>query len=215
MSAHRTDALIERLAADAAPVRPLPPPIRRALTTLAGAITLGGVAILLWGDARPLLARSAGREGMMALEMAAAVATAMLAVTGAFFLSIPGGSRRWLLAPLPAFAAWLGLSGLGCYRDLASSGADGASGSHGMDCLVFILTAGALTGIPLLWRLARARPIDPVPVAALGGLGSAALAASVLQFFHPVAVTFLDLAIHFAAVVVLVAAAALAGRRNL
>jgi hypothetical protein len=215
VSAHRTDALIERLAADAAPVRPLPPPIRRALTTLAGAMALGGVAILLWGDARPLLARSAGREGMMALEMAAAVATAMLAVTGAFFLSIPGGSRRWLLAPLPAFAAWLGLSGLGCYRDFASSGGGGGSGGHGMDCLVFILSAGALVGIPLLWRLGRARPIDPVPVAALGGLGSAALAASVLQFFHPVAVTFLDLAIHFAAVVVLVGAAALAGRRNL
>lgn len=215
MTAKPTDALIERLAADAAPVRPLPAPLRRTATSLAAALALAGLAIFLWGDARPLLARNAGREGLMALELAAAIATAILAVAGAFFLSIPGGSRRWLLAPLPALAAWVGLSGLGCYRDLIAGGQRAEAAGHGIDCLIFILLAGALAGIPLLWRLARARPIDPLPVAALGGLGSAALAASVLQFFHPVAITFLDLAVHFAAVLALVGAAALVGRRNL
>ena len=32
------------------------------------------------------------------------LATGVLAVLGAFFVSIPGRSRLWLLAPLPSFS---------------------------------------------------------------------------------------------------------------
>jgi hypothetical protein len=67
----------------------------------------------------------------------------------------------------------------------------------------------------LLWLLARARPIEPVPVALTAGLGIAALAAFLLQFFHPFAVTFLDLATHLAAVLLVVGAATLFNRRAL
>ena len=52
----------------------------------------------------------------------------------------------------------------------------------------------------LFWMLRRARPIAPLPVAALGTLGVAATAAFMLQFFHPFDVTVIDLALHLAAV---------------
>jgi uncharacterized membrane protein len=61
--------------------------------------------------------------------------------------------------------------------------------------------------------LSRAAPIDPLPVALLGGLGVAAIAAFLLQFFHPFAVTFVDLGIHLIAILLVVAVTGLLQRR--
>jgi len=54
--------------------------------------------------------------------------------------------------------------------------------------------------VVLFWMLRRARPMDPLPVAATGTLGVAATAAFILEFFHPFDVTVIDLALHLAAV---------------
>jgi hypothetical protein len=212
MSDRRTEALIEAIAADARPVRPLAPPLARALTLLVPLALLGGLAIYLFADLSGLIRRYSGRESMMVLEMAAMLATGLLGVTGAFFLSIPGRSRLWLWAPLPTFAAWVALSGAGCWMALGTSR---AAGKAGMDCLYFILAVSLLLGAPLVWRLSRASPIEPVRVALLGGLGIAALSAFLLQFFHPFTITFLDLGVHFLAVAIVIGAMALAARRTL
>lgn len=212
MSGRSTDALIEELAREAGPVTPLASPLRRALSTLA-ALGIGGAAlVLLGGDFDGLLARYGDRPAMMWLEMAAMLLTALLAVVGAFFVAVPGRSRRWLLAPLAPFAAWLALSGLGCVRDLGRPGPGIWAWGHSTDCLTFIVGASLIVGGPLLWRLSRARPIDPLPVALLGGLGAAALSALLLQFFHPFALTVVDLAVHFGAVLLVMLLAALARR---
>lgn len=215
MSERSTEALVAALAHEARAVEPLAPPGRRALATLAG-LALGAVLlVLVAGDVDGLLGRYAGQERLMLLEMAAMLLTALLAVIAAFHLAVPGRSRRWLVAPLPAFAAWLALSGLGCVRDLGRLGPGGWAWGHGGDCLIFILGAGIVIGAPLLWRLSRARPIDPLPVALAGGLGAAALAALLLQFFHPFALTVIDLGIHFGAVLLVMLLAALSRRRTL
>lgn len=212
MTARPTDRLIDLLSADAAPVRPLRSPMRRALATLALLAALGVLAILLLPHSNPLAMRGAGEEAQAGMELAAMLATGTLAVVGAFHLSIPGRSRRWLALPLLPFAAWLILSGVGCYRDLIRHGSSGLELGHGAACLVFILGASLLLGAPLLWRLSRAAPIDPLPVAALGGLGAAAFSAFLLQFFHPFAVTFLDLAIHLVAIAIVIGLTALLRR---
>ncbi len=208
MSRPDTDALIAALGAEAVPVRPLRPPLTRALIALAAIALFGAAAVLLLSNGKLLVPVGAAGPAMSALELAATLATGVLAIIGAFFLSVPGRSRRWALAPIAPAALWIGLSGLGCYRDLLRTGSTGLEIGHSGDCLVFIVGASLLIGLPLLWRLSRARPIDPLPVALLGGLGTAALAALLLQFFHPFAVTFVDLGFHLAAVMTVVALAA-------
>ncbi|MDP9414725.1 MAG: NrsF family protein [Pseudomonadota bacterium] len=215
MSGRSTEELISALASKAQPVKPLAPPLKRALATIAILAALAAAAILLFSKWPHLLLRYAGREHFMVLEMAATLATGALAVTGAFFLSIPGRSKRWLLAPIIPFLAWLTLSGLGCYDHLITNGRSGWQLGSSVDCLLFIGAASLVLSLPLVWRVSRARPVDPVPVALLTGLGAAAFSAFLLQFFHPSAVTFLDLAVHMAAIVMVIAAMALLNRRAL
>ncbi len=215
MSGRSTEELIAALASEAQPVKPLAPPLKRALATLAMLAALAAAAILLLSDWSLLLVRYAGREHFMLLEIAATLATGALAVTGAFFISIPGRSKRWLLAPIIPFVAWLTLSGLGCYHDLIVNGRSGWQLGPSLECLLFIIAASLVLSLPLVWRVSRARPVDPVPVALLTGVGAAAFSAFLLQFFHPFTVTFMDLAVHLAGILMVVAAMALLNRRAL
>lgn len=146
----------------------------------------------------------------MAAEMGAALATGVVAVIGAFFLAVPGGSKLWLAAPLPPLAIWFLMSAAGCAPDAAT----GWSIGHSWHCLAFLAGTSLVVGVPLAWRLSRARPVHPVRVALLAGLGSAALSVFLLNFFHPFAVTAIDLAAHVAAML-LVTGAAVALRRGL
>jgi hypothetical protein len=65
---------------------------------------------------------------------------------------------------------------------------------------MFITSASVPLAVGLFWMLRRARPIDPLPVAAIGTLGVAATAAFILEFFHPFDVTVIDLTWHLSAV---------------
>jgi hypothetical protein len=152
---------------------------------------------------------------LLAMEMAAMLATGVLAIAAAFALSIPGRSRRWIAAPLPTLALWLLLSGAGCYGELLSPGSSETASGESMHCLLFILGTSAMLAPLLIWRLSKARPIEPLPVALLGGLGIAAVSALVLQFFHPFAVTFLDLGMHVIAILMVVGMVGLLSRRTL
>lgn len=207
-----TDALIQALADRAAPVRPLGAPGWRAMLAIGLLVVAGGFAIMAFGDMRQLRGRYAGRQDMMMLEMAAMALTAVLAIAGAFALSVPGGSRRWLLAPLPSAFVWVAIAGAGCIGAAPTPGYDPM---HSMDCLLFVSAASLLVGAPLVWRLSRAHPIDPLPVAALAGLGSAAAGAFLLQYFHPFAVTAVDFAVHLVTILLVVAIFARANRKIL
>ncbi len=213
MNRPRTYNLIDQLAAGVRPVRPLRAPALRGLLAVAAIAAVAGLAIFMFGDLGELRRRYAGREILLALEMAAMLATGVVAIVAAFFLSIPGRSKRWAAAPIPSFAVWLLLSGLGCYDDFLRQDGTGWEFGESMHCLVFILATSAVLAPLLVWRLARAKPIDPLPVALLGGLGVAASSAFILFFFHPFAVTFIDLAMHLAAILIVIAATGLLNRR--
>ena len=215
MTPSRADSLIDRLAAEVRPVRPLRAPALRAVMALAAIVVAASFAVAMLGDVAELRDRYAGREALLALEMAAMLATAVLAIVAAFFVSIPGRSKRWIAAPIPFFAVWLLVSGLGCYGDFVRRGGVEWELGESMHCLSFILATSAVLAPLLVWRLARAKPIDPLPVALLGGLGVAASSAFVLQFFHPFTVTFIDLAVHLVAILVVVGTLGLFNRRTL
>ena len=212
MTPSRTDTLIDRLATDMRPVRPLRAPALRALIAVAVIALVAGLAIIILGNIGELGRRYAGHEALLALEMAAMLATGVLAIIAAFFVSIPGGSNRWLAAPIPSLAIWLLVSGVGCYGDFVRRGGIEWELGESMHCLLFILATSAVLTPLLIWRLARAKPINPLPVALLGGLGIAATSAFVLIFFHPFAVTFIDLAVHLVAILIVVGAVGLLSR---
>jgi hypothetical protein len=215
MTASPTDTIINQLVADAGPVRPLRAPALRALLAVAAIGMAAAFAIVVLGDVSELRNRYAGREALLALEMLAMLLTGVLAIVAAFVVSIPGRSKRWIAAPIPFLALWLLFSGLGCYDDFVRRGGVGWELGESMHCLLFIVATSALLAPLLIWRLARAKPIDPLPVALLGGLGVAAISAFVLQFFHPFTVSFLDLAVHLVAILIVVGAVGLVNRRAL
>ena len=121
-----------------------------------------------------------------------------------------------MVLPLPPLAVWLGASGYGCYRNWFAYGPDGSLAlGRSWDCFTFIVMTSIPIAAALFFALRRARPLNAIPVMAIGALGVAGLAAAALQFFHPFDVTVTDLALHAAAVILVVAAATLIGSPRL
>ncbi len=210
-----TDLLIESLAAQAGPVTPLASPLRRALAAVAALGLAIGAAVLLFAFPDSIAAQAADGRGTLGFELASMAVTAVLAIFGAFHLAVPGRSRAWAYAPLAPFAAWFLLSGVGSYRVLANGGHGGWELGESVRCLRFILMVSAIVATPLIWRLSRARPITPGPVAWLGGLGAGAASAFALHFFHPFAITFVDLGVHLLTILLVAAIIRLLDRRVL
>jgi hypothetical protein len=201
-----TDRLIETLARGVAPVKPLRPPMIRAALWLGTTALLGAFAIFAFADLGIFAARAEHLE--LDAELLGTFATGCLAVVAAFHLSLPDRPLGWAFLPLPSLALWLGGSGASCYRQWLID-RDGAwrLGESG-HCLLFILGVGLPLGAALLLALRKAQPIAPLRVAVVGGLGASALAAFLLQFFHPFDVTMMDLTIHGVAVAIVVSALA-------
>ena len=202
----QTDELIESLARQLSPVRPMRAPLLRALLWLGVVAAVSAALIAYHAGLSILLPRVA--QPRVAVQCAATALTAITAVIAAFELSVPGHDPRWLWAPVAPLLLWLGASGLGCLQNGLSLHQAGGMAGESPGCFGFIAGASVPLAAALFWMLRRARPIAPLPVAVLGTLGVAATAAFVLEFFHPFDVTLIDLAFHMAAVglVVLVGA---------
>jgi hypothetical protein len=197
-----TEQLIADLATQLLAVRRLRSPAVRALRWLAAVAVLSTLLILRYANLEIFWHRMASPR--VALECVATALTAITGIVAAFELSVPGRSARWAALPVAPFLLWLGASGLGCLQD----GLGGSAGES-VHCFAFIAAASVPLAASLLWMLRRAHPIAPLPVAVLGGLGAAATAAFLLQFFHPFDVTVIDLALHLAAVALVMGALSL------
>ena len=205
-----TDRLILQLAADGEPVRRLRPPALRTVIWLGGTGLVAAAAV--WGFADLQVFQERAREPALMIELAATLLTGVTAVLAAFELSLPDRRPAWTLAPLPFLLVWIAASGTGCYRHFLAG--EGWASAESLDCFIFILGASLPLGIALGLTLRKAHPLAPVRVAIIAGLGIAALAAFLLQFFHPFDVTFLDLVIHALAVIIVTYAFGMVGKRG-
>lgn len=207
------DVLVRDLADDLTPVKPLLPPGTRALIWLAtvAALALAGAAV---GDL-PALGRRLTAEPDMWLAVLGSTLTTILAAFAAFALSLPDRSGRWALLPLPAVLLWVGASGVGCLRDSLIPGAHAALAVEQRDCLLIIIGLSLPLSVLLIAMLRKGYSQNPGLAALIAGLAAAAAAATLLNFFHPFDATASDLAVHAAAVLLVIAASRLIGGRRL
>ncbi len=210
-----TDQLIERLAASAEPVKRLRPPLVRASLWLLA--VAAAAAIIVPFFANFALFDEKIQDEKFVLELIGTLLTGIAAVIAAFYLSVPDRSPAWALLPVPPLILWLASSGYNCYREWITFGTNGWQFGETAGCFATILGFSVPLGLGLILALRRARPIAPVPVATIGGLGVASLSAFLLQFNHDVDASFLDLGVHAAAIaiVVLVISAAARAPRTL
>lgn len=203
------DPLVDDLVARLEPVRPLPPPGRRALVWV-GAVLALGLGLLAVLDPEGLRGPHPGEAPLVLLG---AVLTALAAAYAAFATSVPGRSARWALLPLAPAALWIGASGPGCLRALAGPGIEPPHALPG--CFSFLLGVSLPLSVLLVLMLRRACPLRPNLTAALGGLAVAAAAAALLMPFHPQDTTATDLLVHAATVLGVIGLNGLAGGRLL
>ncbi len=208
-----TENLIERLIADAAPVRRLRPPLVRASLWLLSVAAAVALAAYLFADLEVFVRRASGGE--LLTELIATILTAITAAIAAYQLSLPDRSPRWFLLPLAPLAIWVASAGYSCYRQWLVFGAGGWEIGDSANCMMFILLASVPLGASLFIFLHRAAPLSPLPVAAMGGLAAAAMAAVALQFFHPFDVTFMDLGVHAAAMAIVILGMMASGKTSL
>jgi hypothetical protein len=205
-----TEQLIERLVASAEPVRPLRRPLIRATLWLSLTAAIGALIVLLFAHLSVFEHRA--HDPKLVFELCGTLMTGFAAVIASFYLSLPDRLPGWALLPIPPLVLWIASSGYSCYRHWITFGPDGWQLGDSAQCFRFILATSVPLGILLWLPLRRAHPMAPARVAVVGGLGVAALAAFLLQFFHPFDVTVMDLVAHLAAVAIVVAVASAFGR---
>lgn len=208
-----TDALIEKLAREAAPVRALPPPLVRAGTFIAISFAVMGVVAAFAGDVDAVWSNLA--DLAFAASLAGALIAGVAAIVAAVVLSVPGRPASWALLPLPGALLWLAGSGVECLQSVAASGWGDGDPFASAACFRFIATAGVPLALGLYFLLRRSVATHLTGVTALAGLGAAMLAAALLQFMHAHGANPVDLATHIVAVSLLMVLMMTLGRRAL
>lgn len=133
----------------------------------------------------------------------------VFALKTAFALSIAGHKMpqwRWLAGLL---VAWLLVQLL----QVTSSSDPVGHWGEGTYCYTFMMIAGTPMLLIAIAALRQTRSRYPAGSLAIAGLGIAAMSQIVLGFCHPVAGELMDLMMHLAATITLIATAVLAGRR--
>ncbi len=208
-----TPELIDRLCAGAAPVRPLRSPLLRAGLWLLLAALLLVVLAALHGT-RPDLALRLRQPAFVA-ALAGSLLTGILAALAAFELSLPDRSRWWLLLPAPAIGLWLATIGYGCLTSWVSIGPGGIRPGSTLECFGTLVLVSLPPWVVLLVMLHRTAWLDPSPVALIGGVAIAGLAATAMSILHQLDATVLVLLWNLGAGATIVALAGFFGRRFL
>jgi hypothetical protein len=208
-----TDALIQSLAAQLAPVRRLKPPLVRALLWIALGTSLVAVLVALRGF-RPDLAMQLQDTAFLA-KLAGAWLTAVTATLATFELSLPDRRRAWLLLPFPSTALWLYGFAAGCLAHWVAIPAGAPLLADSLSCLETIVIASVPLALVLWLMLRRAKPLRPVSTAWIGGLAVAAFADTAHLLIHVIEASLLVLVVNLVPVMVTVLLGGLVGRRVL
>lgn len=207
---HDTERLIRELAADARPVRLLAPAWQRSLRWL-----LASVPPVV------LLALAMGWRGTPPSDMASAagawswwgsLCTGLLATYAVFQVSVPGRAAGWAWLPLPAVLAWFAGMGWASLAPPASHPIALPDVLQGWHCALAITVVSVPMLLAMLIVVRHAGVARPLPTALLAMLGATGLSSAVVSLRHGHEQALATLVCHGGAVLLLCAAAWLAGR---
>ena len=187
----RTPDLIDTLVDCATPVRRLWPPVLRAALWLLFAVLVLGLLAIVHG-VRPDFAERL-QQPVFVIGMAGALATGILAAIASFKVSLPDGSRWWLLLPAPALMLWVSTISYGCLTDWVSMGPNGIRMGEAARCFATLLLTSVPLSIVMLVMLRYAALLRPTAVCAAGGLAVAAITSFALSLFHNLDATIMIL----------------------
>jgi hypothetical protein len=205
-----TKTLIDRLAGDAKPVKPLRAPLLRAAAFLVTVAAVMSALVAYSGHPAEMLAQLAHMP--YTAEQTGALVGGIGAIIAAVMTAIPGRSPNWVYLPFPGIALWLASGSLECYAQVAGGTYEFTSLFASQDCFIFILGAGVPTAIAAYIFLRHTLSIGVARVLALAGLGAALLASTLLQLMHAHGTNPTDFLAHVAAVALLTLAAMLSAR---
>lgn len=207
---HDTTSLIDQLAAQAKPVRPLSSPLQRTVAWLGVilAIALLTVTLMGWRGAPPHDFTNTG--GMWSWW--GSVLTGMLAAYAVFQISVPGRAPAWAWLPLPAALVWFAGMSWGCMVQIQADGGVVALSADSWHCALMITLVSTPMLLVMLLLVRHAGVVRPVPTAALAMLSAAGLSSAAVSLIHGHESALLTLVWHGGAVLVLSVAAWLSGR---
>ena len=206
-----TPELINALAANAAPVRRLRPPLARAaLWLLIAAMVL--ILLAIGQGVRPDLAERL-RQPAFGIGLGASLLTGILAAVGSFLISLPDRSRFWALLPVPALVVWLSAIGYGCVINWVGLAPNGIALGEVARCFATLLLTSVPLSLAILVMLRHAALLRPSAVALSGSLAVAAITATALSLFHNLDATIMILIWNLGVAALIVGLAGMFGRR--
>lgn len=206
-----TPDLIASLAANAAPVRRLRPPLLRAGLWVGFAAVVLALFTALHG-VRSDFAQRLG-EPNFALGMAGALITGILAAVAAFELSIPDRSKLWIWLPAPALVLWASTIGYGCFANWVGLGPDGIQLEAALRCFATLVLTSVPLSLLLLIMLRHAALVRPTIVASSASLAVAGITATALSLFHSIDATVMVLLWNVVSAALIVLVGGTFGRR--
>ncbi|MBV1700263.1 MAG: DUF1109 family protein [Hyphomicrobiales bacterium] len=206
-----TPDLIEDLARNLQPVRPLQKPLTRAILWLVLAMIVLGLLAISQGVRPDLWLKL--QQADFSLSLAGMALTGILAACSAFMVSLPDRSRLWLALPIPSFLLWIGNIGYQCATHWVKIDANGVSSGETLRCLATLVLSSLPLSLMLLLMLRHAALLRPLQVALMGSLAVSALTAAALTTFHVLDASAIILIWNFGTTFAFVGAGWLSNRR--
>lgn len=206
-----TPDLIEDLARNLLPVRPLRKPLVRTFLWLALSLIVLGLLAVRQG-VRPDLTQKLQKADFL-LPLAGMAITGILAAISAFIVSLPDRSRLWLALPIPSFLLWIGNIGYQCTTNWVKMDANGISSGETLRCFATLVLSSLPLSLMLLLMLRHAALLRPLQVALMGSLAVSALTAAALTTFHVLDASAMILIWNFGTTIAFVGAGWLSNRR--
>ncbi|MBS2132139.1 DUF1109 domain-containing protein (plasmid) [Burkholderia thailandensis] len=177
-----TDRLIDKLAADLRPVRPIWPPSARLAVWTVAAVAGTSIVVVMTG-LRPDLSTKLTDPVFVTQELAA-LSVALAACRAALATCVPGEPRWRLWFPVAPLAFWTATLGYQYQDEWARLGITGMEFHSDPMCLPMIALGSAVALIAILWALRRGARLYPRCALLWGSLASTALGSVGLRLFH-------------------------------